>query len=319
MEFRVPYGLNPDNRLVCPDLASKESSYRCPGCLAGIVLRKGDVLAPHFGHLPNTACSKEEVLQRTAIGMIQDRWNAGADGLPKLLRRCGGGCGTTTPAAFPKEGVKVSEVELEGGQKELALVDGAGKALWAIRIWAKEASKGTAPVIPWVAVASEDVLAQDSVWFLRADGLPVFECPGCAKRRELQDLGESLLYRDDEHPVARLRRLGEEKKRAELASFQQLMRERPARLGASWAGREAVGLWKWRDTTLCLKMTLCPTCQNESPLWLWPGDRASGELPEGMPVPGSVKRVPGSPLWTNYCACAGCAGRLAEMSEESFS
>lgn len=43
-------------RRVCADTANKKGAYKCPGCGADVILRRGKINIPHFAHMKGQSC-----------------------------------------------------------------------------------------------------------------------------------------------------------------------------------------------------------------------------------------------------------------------
>lgn len=64
MLFKLPAALDPSGKLVDRESGEKGVSYSCPGCGAAVTFRAGEILAAHFAHHPDVACSPELVRRK---------------------------------------------------------------------------------------------------------------------------------------------------------------------------------------------------------------------------------------------------------------
>ena len=74
-DLQIPYALTENKKPVSPQTAEKGQRFLCPECDTDVILRKGDVRVHHFAHKPDTRCSGESVIHKTAKRMITYAWH----------------------------------------------------------------------------------------------------------------------------------------------------------------------------------------------------------------------------------------------------
>ena len=84
--LQIPYAFTNNKLPVSPHVAKKGQHFLCPTCDDEVILRRGDIRVPHFAHKPDTGCSGEEVLHKTAKHMICHMYNS--FGRVSIFRRC---------------------------------------------------------------------------------------------------------------------------------------------------------------------------------------------------------------------------------------
>ena len=87
MNLRIPYAVNRREQLIAPADARKGIEFRCPDCKSKVTLRHGPIRQPHFAHLPDTGCSNESVIHKTAKLMIETVLNSDF-GHVLVIRKC---------------------------------------------------------------------------------------------------------------------------------------------------------------------------------------------------------------------------------------
>ena len=50
------YGLDSRNERICADDADRKGKYKCPGCGANLILKRGEINIPHFAHERHKRC-----------------------------------------------------------------------------------------------------------------------------------------------------------------------------------------------------------------------------------------------------------------------
>ena len=85
--LRIPYAFTNTKLPVPPQVAEKGQHFSCPICDDEVVLKHGDIRQPHFAHKPDTGCSGEGVLHKTAKQMICLMYNSDF-GRVSVFRRC---------------------------------------------------------------------------------------------------------------------------------------------------------------------------------------------------------------------------------------
>ena len=59
--LQIPYAYTNNKLPVSPQVAEKGQNFSCPICDSEVILKRGNIRAPHFAHKPATACSGEGV------------------------------------------------------------------------------------------------------------------------------------------------------------------------------------------------------------------------------------------------------------------
>lgn len=94
--FRIPLAFDAAGKLVRPS-PGLEGEHTCPNCAAGLVLRQGERVRPHFAHLPKSEveCSESDAICKIAKLLLQETirsWLSGDSQPPKLEVHCAGTC-----------------------------------------------------------------------------------------------------------------------------------------------------------------------------------------------------------------------------------
>ena len=192
----VPVAVSSDGSYVRPHDAVPSQAYRCAGCGADVVLRRGEVRRPHFAHRGGEGCSSESTLHRAAkaeLLRVVEEWKSGTGPRPCVSRPCPRfGCDggvvqdipddiTHAAAEVRLRGGVVADVVLYRGEKPAAVIE----VLATSRVGDEKARRFTSP---WVELRAEDVLDRPYWWVAVQDGLQPFTCPSCVKRVEAQNV-----------------------------------------------------------------------------------------------------------------------------------
>jgi hypothetical protein len=86
MLFKLPAALDPSGKLVERESGEKGVRYSCPGCGAAVTFRAGEILAPHFAHHPDVACSPE-LVRRKIFDLSHPGGKEAPEDMPELVRR----------------------------------------------------------------------------------------------------------------------------------------------------------------------------------------------------------------------------------------
>ncbi len=184
----VPVARSEDGTLVRPQDADEDGDYRCPGCGATVVLRRGAHRRPHFAHR-HESCAPDSALHRSAKARILEvirEWKAGEGPRPSISRPCPRfGCEGGVVQDLPDDVTHAgSEVRLPSGlvgdvvlyrQDEPAVVI---ELLVKSRVTPEKAARFR---LPWVELRAQDVLDRPYWWPAVQDGLLRFSCPICAR------------------------------------------------------------------------------------------------------------------------------------------
>ena len=91
VKLKVPFAIDDEKRLYNPHIAEKGKHYFCPACKDTVILRKGEIKAPHFAHKASETCNQETIIHRIdkqlILQVISD-WKAGRIDPPILKRTC---------------------------------------------------------------------------------------------------------------------------------------------------------------------------------------------------------------------------------------
>lgn len=188
----VPVAFAVDGSLVRPQDASANQAYRCPGCGADVILRRGERRRPHFAHRGGEGCASESTLHRAAkreLLRVVEEWKSGSGPCPCVSRPCprydcDGGVVQDIPADITHaaaevrlDGSVVADVVLYRGAAPVAVIE----VLVTSRVGEEKARRFA---IPWVELRADDILDRPYWWVAVQDGLQPFACPACARRGE---------------------------------------------------------------------------------------------------------------------------------------
>ncbi len=183
--FAIPVAFDPENRVHRPEVAEKGLLYKCPSCLIKVILRRGEIRAPHFAHSGDTPCNPDTIRHKAAIRIIQasvEDWKAGKGKRPVIVQHhplC-----QKISSAELEEGVDQAKprTAIESGRVlDVALFAGERLALGVeVFIPARlEANLKREVRSPWVELDAEDVIANPDRWKCR-DSKGVFpDCQDC--------------------------------------------------------------------------------------------------------------------------------------------
>ena len=80
MPLSTPYALNCESRLVHAKSAIRSTQHSCPRCGDAVILKRGKIMAAHFAHKAESACTSETIAHITAKLLICQAfsdWKAG--------------------------------------------------------------------------------------------------------------------------------------------------------------------------------------------------------------------------------------------------
>jgi ssDNA-binding Zn-finger/Zn-ribbon topoisomerase 1 len=189
--FRVPVALGPEDEIVRPEVATKGTTYRCPGCQSKLVLHRGERRRPHYAHPASAHCSAESALHHAAKRLVAHSIAAGE--YPEFHLECMD-CRKAFEVPFPKGRTLAPVVEhrLNNRVVDVALLDGDKVALAVeILVTSKvDADKAADLSAPWIELQAKDVLENPKVWKAVQHGLKSTRCPTC---RGAEKIHERLL------------------------------------------------------------------------------------------------------------------------------
>lgn len=294
--FEVPYGLDPDDRLVPPEEARKGTTYRCPGCAGALLFRKGLIRHPHFAHRPGTSCSAETVLHKTAkrriVAMVEN-WKAGRGKLPRFVLKCG--CGTLGRQPLP-ENLKDAQEEWRlpsGHIVDVALLGIYGILMAVEVLVTHRVDEGKRPHIkvPWVEVTAETVCRESELWVTTQHGPVPYKCAECGEMDRKQ---EEIDRRDRE--LAK-------KEAAKMAALGDQL----------YPARRSSG--PYRGVKLTLTWADCPNCGKRTPKFFWPNGCPYGTTSPAQ-TPSQVKWLQNrAGAWVFMSTCSECGVALEGAPE----
>lgn len=184
----VPVARGSDGTLVRPQDATRGVEYRCPGCGAAVVLRRGKRRRAHFAHR-DESCAPDSALHRAAKAQILEvigDWKAGLGPRPSISRPC---------PRFACEGGVVQDVpdDVTHAESEVRLPSGLvgdvvlyrdAEPAVVIELLVKSRvspEKAARLRLPWVELLAADVLDRPYWWVAVQDGLRPFTCPACSR------------------------------------------------------------------------------------------------------------------------------------------
>lgn len=301
----IPLARRGDGRMVRPWEADREESYRCPGCGAAVVLRRGDRRRPHFAHR-GASCQPDSALHRAAKARVVEvvtEWVAGRGPRPSISRPCPRpGCEGGVVQDLP-DGVThaASEARLDSGLiGDVVLFRGPEPAV-VIEILvtsAVSAEKAARLGMPWVELSAADVLDRPYWWVAVQDGLRPFTCRACDEVRSNDD-----------------RTLRQIRERAEATA-------------------QGIGVALAPGGVYHPVAHTCWRCRSKMIVYAWPGGGNYSVTAPPNPVPASVQRrwTDGAgDYWANCCPrCSAVQGdyhlgegnaeyaRVREILEERY-
>lgn len=281
--FAVPVAFSGEGTLVRPADAEAGTRYRCPGCSAELVLRRGGRRRPHFAHRGGDGCSAESALHRAAkhrILQVVGAWKDGTGPRPSVARPCPvRGCDGGVVQDLPDDVTHaVLETRLaDGTVADVVLFRGSTPAA-AIEVVVSHRvgrAKAARLSVPWMELRAGDVLERPYWWVAVQDGLQPFACPTCARAVERAE-------RELREVRGRAARIAE-------------------RLGVALAPSPP-----YRSVP-----HVCWRCGSEMVAFLWPGGGAHGATRPPDPIPATVRHrvTDGGDDWANCCpACSAVQG-----------
>lgn len=197
-DLLIPYGLDETGRPVAPARAQRSGRFRCPECRSALVLRRGEILRPHFAHAQDpSACAfcgegARHAAAKHAIRLAVYLWRRRLGPCPEILRTCAV-CGQTRrqriPARIARACLEYRAGEAGDARADIALVDRTGETLAYVEIrdtHAVDAAKrGKLGTTPWIELEAQAVLDDPAHWQpLAHDNLRPWRC-ACAQGRPL--------------------------------------------------------------------------------------------------------------------------------------
>ena len=183
--LKIPYGIDSKGRLCSAERAKKGEEYFCPVCSGQIILKRGKVRRSHFAHKPDSGCSQETVVHKTAKLLIQEvvrAWKAGKGNPPILLRECDI-CGGLKEQKLPE---KVEDALLEYRLSEGVIVDvgllvkGRVQAAVEVKVTHEiDEEKLRKMSIPFIEVDGNEIIENPYLWKSLRDTFNSFICEEC--------------------------------------------------------------------------------------------------------------------------------------------
>ncbi|SHF89037.1 Competence protein CoiA-like family protein [Caldanaerobius fijiensis DSM 17918] len=181
----IPYAIDKEYKLYKAEEAKKDKYYFCPSCGEQVILRKGTIRTAHFAHKPDSTCSKETVIHKTAKLLIQEviqSCEKDKTNFPIILRECKI-CRNLVKRRLPNQIEKaILEYKLpEGHIVDVALIAN-NKVVAAVKIkvfHSVNKEKEDNLKIPFIEVDGYDIVENPSVWKPLKDTLPSFVCEQC--------------------------------------------------------------------------------------------------------------------------------------------
>lgn len=195
-ELLIPYSVSDDNHLVHAREADTAGSYKCPGCMAPLVLHAGAVRARHFSHKGNTVCDGETLVHITTKLLIAKVINDHRSSNFRITLHCTcSRCQSSVQKVMPCTAFTGSAVEERVGAficdvvafRESAPVLG----IEILNAHAVDAVKAERLDIPWIELAAADVLENPLDWRPVQMRLKPMVCADCKNERaELERVAE---------------------------------------------------------------------------------------------------------------------------------
>lgn len=283
-EMAVPVAFAEDGSVVRPRDATTDQRYRCPGCGAALVLRRGRLRRPHFAHRSGEGCPTETTLHRAAkhlLGQIIEDWKKRGGPRPCVSRPCPTySCEGGIVQDLPDDVTHAQcEVRLEQGLiADVVLFRGAvpSAAIEILVTHRVDPEKAQRFSIPWMELRAADLLERPYWWVAEQDGLQPFVCPACSRRRE--DASHRLQQVQD--------------------------------AAIALAARSATSLPP--SPPYYYAPHTCWRCSADMIVFLWPGGGDHSPRPPPPPIPPTVQhRVTegGGDYWANCCpSCSTVQG-----------
>lgn len=190
--FAVPIAFSSTGSLVRPDEAKQGERYRCPGCSADVVLRRGERRRAHFAHRGGEGCSAESALHRAAkheVLRVVEEWKSTGGPRPCVSRPCPRyGCDGGIVQDLPDDVTHaLAEVRLSEGMIADVVLYRAGEPAAVVEIVVTsrvDDRKARRFSVPWMELRGTEVLDRPYWWVAEQDGLQPFTCSACEERKE---------------------------------------------------------------------------------------------------------------------------------------
>lgn len=182
----VPYGINPDGRVINAADAQRDTVYQCPLCRSALVYHAGQTVVRHFAHKAGTACSLETVLHKTAklliLQAVADHVNPSLDETISITCQCVS-CSTAFPLDIPKTAFTTARQEERVGSfvcDVVAMREDSPALGIEIRV-THEVDEAKAKALPifWVELIATDVLKSPMKWSPSSSRLKPMRCTKC--------------------------------------------------------------------------------------------------------------------------------------------
>lgn len=271
----VPFGINPEGRVIDAADAQRDMVYQCPLCRSELVYHAGQTVVRHFAHKAGTTCSLETVLHKTAKLLITqaivDHVNPSLDKTISITCECVS-CSIAFPLDIPKIAFTSARQEEAIGSfvcDVVAMREESPVLGIEIRVTHEvDEAKAKALSIFWVELKAADVLKSPMKWVPISSRLKPVRCKKCKEYKSRIDA---------------------------LAARWNIGKCPPARFIDSYKAGYLVEVEK------------CWKCQEEIPVFWWPGVPFCQKEPP-KPRPRTIayrhSKMFGGSYWAN--TCPGC-------------
>ncbi|WP_419186507.1 competence protein CoiA family protein [Rohdeia mirabilis] len=199
-EVQFSYAIDGNGRVLPAEDAPRDEAYTCPECHKPLVLKRGDVLRPHFAHHPEDQHSGETYLHYVAKHLIAQavRESRGRSSRPRVIRSCPV-CAGVMEQELPVT-VRDAKVEcrlpsgfvLDVGLFEGFALIGGVEVLCTHRV---DEGKAAALEVPFYELRAEDILQDSLIWRPVRDRGAESVCSPCMHRvaryeKAMRQIGE---------------------------------------------------------------------------------------------------------------------------------
>ena len=169
---KFPLGALLNGEYCLPCNAEKGLDYICPGCKAPVILRRGEIKAPHFAHKPGERDCKfydhpgEGEVHKMAKYTIADLLRKGK--IKKVVRSCPKGCTYDVEIDYEEGDEVIDEYPIGNRYKvDVALINN-GKIKYIFEVYNTHKTTRETPE-PWFEIDANKFLKDDNVHCIRRD------------------------------------------------------------------------------------------------------------------------------------------------------